>query len=326
MADVEVMARALRDYLPDGDRITRIVSLTTGFSNETYRIEGLDLILRLPPSAGAMLDGHDVIAQARIYEELGRRPDAPRVPKIVAICDTPEILGVPFFVMERLPGEAIDDLEMQAWFAEGSDALRADICRQWVAAYAGLSRLAPLDILGAPVAPEEDARTWRAFALKAQSPRLAGLFDRLLSVPAPRSGPPGLIHGDSKLANILWVDGQVGAVLDWEMALNGEPLANLGYMLYALESKHHAATRAYKLSGMLVRDEVIALWEEISGRSAEGLVWHEIAQMGKLAAIIAEGANMFASGRSSDPKLTIFARSLEYYIGVMQSMIDDAGF
>lgn len=326
MADTDRLAHALRAYLPDGEGITSVVPLTTGFSNETYRIEGLDLILRLPPSAGAMLDGHDVIAQARIYQELSARPDAPRVPRIIAICEDATVLGVPFFVMERLSGEAIEDLDMQPWFAEGSDALRASICRQWVSAFASLSRVQPLEVLGEVVTPEQDARTWQAFALKADSPRLAALFDRLLAVPAPRSGPPALIHGDTKLSNIMWVDSKVEAVLDFEMALNGDPLANLGYMLYAFASDYHAATRAPKLPGMLSRTEVIALWEEVSGRSSEGVFWHEIAQIGKLAAIIAEGASMFATGRSTDPKLTIFARSLEYYIDVMQAMLDGGGY
>ncbi|WP_162527273.1 phosphotransferase family protein [Sphingomonas solaris] len=326
MADVERITRALRDFLPGGEGITRVVPLTTGFSNETYLIEGPDLILRLPPSAGAMLDGHDVIGQARIYQELGGREDAPRVPGVVAVCGDRAVLGVPFFVMERLAGEAIDDLDMQPWFADAGDDLRADICRQWVSVFAGLSRVRPLDVLGPVVAPEDDARTWQAFARKADSPVLAALFDRLLAVPAPCSGPPALIHGDSKLSNIMWLDGRVNAVLDWEMALNGEPLANLGYMLHALESDYHAATRAFKLPGMLTRGEVIALWEQVSGRSADGVFWHEIAQMGKLAAIIAEGANMFSSGRSSDPKLAIFARSVDYYIGVMQAMLDSGGY
>jgi aminoglycoside phosphotransferase (APT) family kinase protein len=326
VVDVAQIARALRSYLAGGEGITQVVPLTTGFSNETYSIEGLDLILRLPPSAGAMLDGHDVIAQARIYQELGSRTAAPRVPRIIAVCEDAAILGVPFFVMERLSGEAIGDLNMQPWFAEGSDAMRADICRQWATVFAGLANLQPLGVLGAPITPEEDARNWQSFALTAQSPRLAALFDRLLEIPAPRSGPPALVHGDAKLSNILWREGKISAVLDLEMALNGDPLADLGYMLYALASDHHVATRAYKLPGMLSRGEVIALWEEVSGRSADGVFWHEIAQMGKLAAIIAEGANMFTSGRSNDPKLTIFVQSLEYYIGVMQSMLDGGGY
>ena len=70
MRDLDQLAKALRGVLPGGDTITAIRPMTTGFSNETYSIDGPDLILRLPPAAGAMLEGHDVVGQARIYEEL----------------------------------------------------------------------------------------------------------------------------------------------------------------------------------------------------------------------------------------------------------------
>ena len=187
--DIAAMLGALRGVLPGGERITTIAPLTTGFSNDTYRIEGLDLILRLPPSAGAMLDGHGVIAQARIYEALAAVPDGPPVPSIAFVCEDERPLGAPFFAMERVPGEAIHDTDLQPWFVGATDAERRDYNRQWVSAFASLARLGPLPYLGDPVTPEDDARMWQAFARAADCPELVALFDRLLATPAPRSGP-----------------------------------------------------------------------------------------------------------------------------------------
>lgn len=325
MRDFDQIAAVLRATLPGGDAITGISQLTSGFSNETYSIDGPQLILRLPPAAGAMLDGHDVIGQARIYAALAATPDAPPVPRVVTIVDDPTVLGMPYFVMARVPGESIDDLNMQAWLTDSADAFRTQICRTWVATVAGLAKLPTLDVLGPVVTPEDHMRMWRDFARAAESPVLVGLFDRLLAAPAPRSGPPAVVHGDTKLSNLMWCDGALTAVLDWEMSLNGEPLSDLGYMLYSFESEFHAATRAQKLPGMLSRADVIALWTQVSGRSAEGVFWHEIAQIGKIAAIIAEGTNMYVTGRSSDPKLVQFTKVLDYYIGVMTAMLDSAG-
>ena len=326
MLDAGSIRRSLTSLLPDGKRISGVVPLTTGFSNDTYLVEGLDLILRLPPAAGAMLDGHDVIAQAEIYRELGAMEGGPPVPGIVMSCAYPDVLGSPFFLMERVPGESIHDTNLQPWFTECSDAERTSISRQWITAIASLSRLKPLKVLAEPVSPEDDARMWQAFAEKADCSELVALFGRLLSQPAPTSGPPALVHGDTKLSNLMWRDGEVSAVLDWEMALNGEPLANLGYMLYGFESDYHGATTPQKQPGMLKRAEVIALWEEVSGRSADDVFWHEIAQIGKITAIIAEGTNMWNTGRSRDPKLELFAKNLGYYLGVMASMLDGGGF
>jgi aminoglycoside phosphotransferase (APT) family kinase protein len=321
--DAAAMVEPLRGILPGGEGISGIAPLTTGFSNDTYRIEGLDLILRLPPAAGAMLDGHGVIAQARIYEALAAVPGGPPVPRIAFVCEDAGVLGAPFFAMERVKGESIHDTELQGWFTAASDAERSGYNRHWVSAFAGLARLGALPFLGAPVTPDDDARMWQAFGKAADCPELVELFDRLLSVPAPRSGPPAIVHGDTKLSNLMWHEGKISAMLDWEMALNGEPLADLGYLLYGFESAHHGATTPQRQPGMLTRGEVIALWETVSGRSAAGVLWHEIAQIGKICAIIAEGANMHHTGRSQDPKLMHMVKHRAYYLGVMAAMLAD---
>ena len=135
-----------------------------------------------------------------------------------------------------------------------------------------------------------------------------------------------MVHGDTKLSNLMWNEGRTSAMLDWEMALNGEPLADLGYMLYGFESAYHGDTTPQRQPGMLKRDQVISLWSEVSGRSANGVFWHEIAQIGKITAIIAEGTNMWVTGRSQDPKLEYFAKNLDYYLGVMAAMLDSEDF
>ena len=171
-----------------------------------------------------------------------------------------------------------------------------------------------------------DLRMWQRFAHGADCPSLVDMIERLLKVSAPLSGSPAVIQGDSKLSNLMWDKYRITAMLDWEMSLNGEPLADLGYMLYQFESEYHEATRAQKLSGMLNRDQVIALWQEVSGRSAKGIIWHEIAQIAKITAIIAEGTNMFNTGRSTDPKLAYFKQNLDHYLGVVTAMLAGAGY
>jgi aminoglycoside phosphotransferase (APT) family kinase protein len=317
---------ALTKALPGGKQISRVSPLTTGYSNETYLIEGPNLILRLPPAAGAMLDGHGVVAQASIYQALREISAAPPVPNVVMVCEDPTVLGDPFFVMDRVPGEAVSDVNIQPWFAQTSDSERERMCRDWVSAFARLTRLTPLDVLGPPVEPEDDMCRWRKFAAAANCPGLVSAFDRLLATSAPRSGPPVIVHGDTKLSNLLWHDGRLSAMLDWEMALNGEPLSDLGYMLYFFESAFHGPTRALKLSGMLKREQVMNLWSREAGRSAEGVYWYEMAQIGKICAIMAEGANMFETGRSSDPKLRYARRYLENDLSVMNAMLDAGNF
>jgi aminoglycoside phosphotransferase (APT) family kinase protein len=324
--DTSELQHILSGLLTGEASISAVTPMTTGFSNDTYLIEGPDLILRLPPAAGAMLDGHDVIAQAHIYAALGDTPGAPIVPRIVHVEESPDLLGAPFFIMARVPGKSVNDIDMQPWFTDAPAAVRTQMCRDWVSAFASLARLAPLDILGAPVSPEDDLRMWQCFAGSAECPQLVDMIERLLKVPAPITGNPAVIQGDPKLSNLMWQNERITAMLDFEMAVNGEPLADLGYMLFFFASDHHAASRAQKLSGMLTRKDVIEQWEVVSGRSASGVVWHEIAQVGKLGAIIAQGVNMANTGRSDDPRLEVFKQNIGYYLGAMAAMLDGAGF
>lgn len=317
--DIDRTLEALRRHLPG---VTGLSPLTTGHSNETYLIGGLDQILRLPPHADPLMQSHGVIAQARIYETLGRAPGGPPVPHVSHVCEDAGPLGDPFFVMARAAGEAVHDVFLQPWFVEADDAFRERMCGAWVRAIAGLARLAPIDPFGAPVTPGEEARRWRNAAEAADCAALVAEFDRLLARPAPLSGPPAPVHGDPKLANLLFSDGALTAVLDWELGYNGEPLADLGYMLYFFEHAAHPAGAAQLLSGMWARDAAIAAWSEAAGRSAEGVGWHEIAAVGKMAAILADGYNLYASGKSGDVRFERWKGRLDVNIGIMRSMLD----
>jgi aminoglycoside phosphotransferase (APT) family kinase protein len=323
--DIEAIAGALRAYLPGGEAIRAVVPLTTGFSNETYRIEGQDWILRMPPAGGAILEGHDVLAQARLYAALGQVPGGPPVPGIVAICEDDSLLGAPFFVMECVAGAEVHDTQLPEWFTAPDDGFRRQLCERWLTQVAGFARLAPLPLLGDPVSPEQDARMWRSFADKANCPPLVAAYDRLLARPAPVSGPPSLVHGDVKLSNFMWHEGKLSAVLDWEMALNGEPLCDLGYLMIFFEGPFHRAATQLKEPGMFPREEAIALWERVTGRSSQGLIWHEMAQIAKILCTMAEGTNLWVTGKNTDPKLAYFEQNLDYYLGVLVSMLDAEG-
>jgi aminoglycoside phosphotransferase (APT) family kinase protein len=322
--DLTVMRLVLASLLPGGERITGVRPLATGHSNETYLIEGLDLILRLPPPAtGALLDNHGVIAQARIYQDLGATAEAPPVPQVVMIGEDETLFGAPFFVMERVAGEAIGDYQHPDWFKDGSEALREGVCRDWIVAIAKLANVAPIPALGAVTPAADDLRYWRKVAGTADSPRTIALIDRLLATPAPCSGAPAAVHGDPKLANMMFEEsGRLCAVLDFELAQNGDPLYDLGYLLYFFASAHHRVELAQSLPGMFTRDQVIAVWSEVSGRSAEGLAWYEAAALAKICAIVAQATALIDSGRSDDQRFLRFKQNLDRNLDALEATLD----
>jgi aminoglycoside phosphotransferase (APT) family kinase protein len=325
--DLHSMRQALADYLPGGRRISEITPFSTGHANETYLLEGLGQILRLPPAAKPLLEGHGVIEQARIYEALGRTAAAPPVPKVVHTCSDAAVLGDRFFIMECAPGEALNDYVLQSWFTSATPQARDGICRQWLGAVASLALLAPLQELGPPVRPEEEVQRWQRLAAAAEDRALVEVFNRLLDLPAPCTGTASPVHGDPKLANLLWDQGRLTALLDWELAFNGEPLSDLGYILYYFARDTHAGSPASELPGMWSRTEVIDAWERIGSRSARGVEWYEMAANGKMAAILAWGFHLYESGQSTDVRFIRWKQLADKNTREMVLVLEDsAGF
>lgn len=318
--DLKAIQDALSRVLPDGGRVTGVRAFSTGHSNETYLIEGLDQILRLPASAEPLMPGsHDVIAQARIYEAVAAK--GLPVPDILFTDSDVALLGDPFFVMARVSGEEVNDYQPQASFTDASPEARSATCATWMNIFCDLAGMEPIDSLGASIGPEDQARRWQDMARAAQCDRLVDQVDRLLAIPAPRSGPVAVVHGDPKLANLMWDVGTLTAVLDWELAYNGEPLADLGYILFFFASDSHPANRACGYPGMWDRDRIIANWADKTGRSTAGIEWHEIAAAAKMSAIIAYGHHLYLSGKSTDPRFLQWKVPLDRNLELIDTLL-----
>lgn len=320
----DIRAR-LAGQLPGEQALEAVIPLTAGHSNETYLLAGPNWVLRLAPDADALMDGLDPIAQAHVYRELGSIADAPPVPGIVLIREDAELLGSPFYIMERVAGEVLSDYEPQPWFTDASPEFRGEMTRQYVETFAGLAHLPPLRSFGAAVRPIEEAGRWRALAQAARQPELIAAFDRLMARAPGESGAPCPVHGDAKLANMLWHDGRLLAVLDWEIGFNGDPLFDLGYMLMFFASAEHPPMRGFEAPGMWDRERAIAAWEAVSGRSAEALPWYEAAAIGKSAAIMAHGHYLAVEGLSPDPRLLTWKPFADAATASFAALVDRAG-
>lgn len=92
----------------------------------------------------------------------------------------------------------------------------------------------------------------------------------------PADCPEGLVWGDARLGNVMFDENfDVVAVMDWEQPSLGGALHDLGWWLVLSETMHGATADRPHLEGMGTRAETIALWEEITGKSAQGIEWFE---------------------------------------------------
>jgi aminoglycoside phosphotransferase (APT) family kinase protein len=195
------------------------------------------------------------------------------------------ILGAPFFVMAKVAGRvavSYPPYSKQGWLV---DAAPADRRRMWVDAVSQLatiqrvpvSQAGFLRLPGGPDGFNQEVDRWRRFIHwvdpTGERALLRDTFERLLAA-GPANRPDGIVWGDSRLGNMMiGPDFKVAAVMDWEQPSLGGALHDLGWWLRSDHSQTIAQGIA-PLAGMGTRAETIALWSEISGKSAADIDWY----------------------------------------------------
>jgi aminoglycoside phosphotransferase (APT) family kinase protein len=208
-----------------------------GRSNLTYRVRfgGGSVVLRRPPLGHVLATAHDMSREYRVISAL--TPTAVPVPTALALCPDPEVMGAPFYLMADVPGTVY---RTRRQTDQLTPRQRRDLAFSMIDTLRDLHAIDPAAVgLGDFGRPDgylpRQVKRWAAQLDSSRSRDLPGideLRDRLLAtVPAPRAA--GIVHGDYRLDNLI-VDpdtGAVAAVLDWEMATLGDPLADLGLLL-----------------------------------------------------------------------------------------------
>ena len=229
----EAFEAYLDGLVPAGEpaRLTRIGE---GSSNLTYLVErgGARVVLRRPPPPPLPPSAHDVVREARL--QLALAEQGVRVPRVLAVCEDPALIGAPFYLMEALDGAVITDAvpagtDGRALGLAVVDALAELHAVDWRTE--ALSRFGrPSGYLERQLAPLQRALCRERVA--AASPASSALTERLRRG-LPAGGDTAVVHGDYRLGNMMVSTGarpELLAILDWEMATVGDPLADLGYL------------------------------------------------------------------------------------------------
>lgn len=217
-----------------------------GRSNLTYVLEmaagqGISkLVLRRPPLGHVLPTAHDMSREFRILTALA--PTEVPVPQPVAFCQDTEVIGAPFYIMRHVPGMAMRTREDTGSLSqEQAEGLSEQLVRMLAAIHS--VDIEPLQGLGRGVGYlrrqlDRWQRQWQlSVAAAPPGDQLQAEYERLvarLTAALPPDGEVTLVHGDFRLDNTLVTIGpepRIEAVVDWEMATLGDPLADLGLTL-----------------------------------------------------------------------------------------------
>ena len=291
------------------------VPIGEGHSNVTFSL-ATDVVLRRPPRGPLPPSAHDVLREARLLRAL--EPTAVRTPRVLAVCDDTSVIGAPFYVMEKISGEVITDALPSALDSEDE---RGRIAEELMEALVELHSVSYSDVgldgFGKPTGYLE--RQVRRFLGLWEHNRTRDLpaveeLGRWLTDNMPESPPATIVHGDYRLGNTMFAaeaPARLVAILDWEMATIGDPLADLGYMMIHW---HEAGDKVggFHLSGVTslpgfpTRQQLIERYEQLSGRSMRALDWYVTLAMWKGVVFMEGNYKRAVAGTTDDPYLKSF--------------------
>jgi aminoglycoside phosphotransferase (APT) family kinase protein len=310
---------ALRSWLASaGVAVTGSIEaslLAGGRSNLSYLVQdegGGSWVVRRPPLGHVMPSAHDMGREYRVLAGLNR-VDFP-TPRAVAVCDDEEVLGARFMVMTYVPGRVIDTA---AAAARLTGPQRGVVSASLIDTLAELHQVdvaaAGLETLGRPAGYlSRQLRRWGEQWELSKTRELATI-DELGSQLRTRvdaaettAVEAAIVHGDYRIDNTIIGsrDEKVQAVLDWEMATLGDPVADLAIALVywtdpgdSRRALIPVSEHITDLDGFWTRTQLVERYADATGRSLDHLDFCTALACFKLAIIMESIAFRAMSGQ-----------------------------
>lgn len=208
--------------------------VASGQSNPTWFVtRGSErLVLRKKPAGNTLRSAHAIEREYRVMAALA--DSGVPVPKMILLEEDPEVIGTPFYLMERVAGNVYEDSALQDLPPDGRGAFHRDAARILAALHQVDWEAVGLGDFGrVGDYYERQVRRWtRQWHDSQADPN--PLIDELtewFALNLPEPSPTTIVHGDFRVGNLMYdaPRGRICAVLDWELSTLGDPLADLGH-------------------------------------------------------------------------------------------------
>lgn len=320
---LEAFLRSKLEGLPSEN--LEIEQFSAGHSNLTYqlRIGDWEAVLRKPPLGPVAPKAHDMGREFIILSDLSQVFDP--APKPIVFSDDLEVVGSPFFVMERKQGYVFD--------TEIPDGVKAckelyqNLSKEMVTRLADLHRIpfedTKLAEMGKPDGfMERQTYGWIKRYEKAKTHEVAAAekVETWLASHIPERSDATIIHYDYKLNNAMFThDGaRMSGLFDWEMTTVGDPLADLGVALSYWTSMDDPAFLQKGLGkesitnrdGFYSREKFLHEYANLSGRDVTDMRFYMVFAYFKLAGICQQIYYRYHRGQTQDERF----KNLHVYV------------
>jgi aminoglycoside phosphotransferase (APT) family kinase protein len=294
-----------------------LTKFPSGQSNPTYKINAAsgEYVLRRKPFGQLLPSAHAVDREYRLLCAL--HPFDFPVPEPLALCEDPIVIGAIFYVMELAKGRpyangALPDFDTTT---------RRRIYEQLIDTLAELHTIDPaaadLEDFGKPGNYfERQVMRWTRQYRDSQTNYIPEMERLIAFLPEtlPEQSRTSIVHGDYRIDNVVFDgDGTLTAVLDWELATLGDPLADFSYlaMQWAMPADGGAGLAGLDLPtlGIPTLDEIVSRYSERAGVPvAEKLDWYFAYNLFRLAGIVQGIKKRVIDGTASHAQAAAMAK------------------
>ena len=304
------LAAYLAGRVPGGGGTMRVRQFQGGQSNPTFVLEtdAGRLVMRKKPPGPLLPSAHAVDREVRVLRAL--EGTAVPVPRVLLFCEDETVIGTPFYVMEHVPGRVFTDRTLPGCEPAERAAIYGDMARVLAELHKVDWRAAGLEGFGKPQGyVARQVRRWTGQYLDSKvedCPAMDHLAAWLAAQP-PLPEEDAIAHGDYRLGNLVLhpTEPRVVAVLDWELATLGHPLADLAYncLVYHLPVNTDGGLEPGSAAalGLPTEADYVAAYCERAGRDgAPGLEALVVFSMFRLAAILVGVLRRALDGNAAD--------------------------
>lgn len=306
----------------------------SGQSNPTYRVRATsgDYVLRRKPFGTLLPSAHAVDREYRLLAAL--HPLGFPVPQPLALCDDPEVIGAIFYVMELAKGRPYANGALP----EFDPPTRRRMYEQLVDTLADLHVIDPdaagLGDFGRPGNYfERQVARWTRQYRDSQTDYIPEVERLIAFLPEtlPEQSRTSIVHGDYRIDNVMFDgDGTLTAVLDWELATLGDPVADFSYlaMQWMMPVDGGAGLEGLHLAelGIPSLEAIAERYSERSGVPVEGkLDWYFAYNLFRLTGIVQGIKKRVIDGTASHARAQEMAQRVPTLAAAAWSFAERAG-
>ena len=293
--DEEALGRWLEANVGGFARPFELVKFPSGQSNPTYKITAAsgEYVLRRKPFGPLLPSAHAVDREYRLLSAL--HPLGFPVPRPLALCGDPDVIGAIFYVMELAKGRPYANGALP----EFDPTTRRRMYDQLIDTLADLHAIDPqaaeLGDFGKPGNYfERQVARWTRQYRDSETDYIPEMERLIAFLPQtlPEQSRTSIVHGDYRIDNAVFDgDGTLTAVLDWELATLGDPVADFSYlaMQWVMPADGGAGLGGLDLAGLGIPslEEIAERYSEHSGVPVGGqLDWYFAYNLFRLAGIV----------------------------------------